>query len=121
MFGRDSDNGTIETNVRAGIRTSTSDPIYTKSYPYTSHLRTEVENQITQMLKDGKISPSKSPYNSPLWLVEKKPKPNGKKQYRLVVDFRRLNAVTIPDHTPSQTLILRSPNWEIVNTLPLWI
>lgn len=52
------------------------------------------------MLKDGVIRPSKSPYNSPLWIVAKKPKANGEKQYRIVIDFKRLNAVTISDAYP---------------------
>lgn len=32
--------------------------------------------------------------------MPKKPKPIGEKQYRLVIDFKRLNAVTIPDAYP---------------------
>lgn len=100
LFGAVSDCGIIETNVRAEIRTSTDEPIYTKSYPYPSHLRSEVETQVLKMIEDGIIRPSKSPYNSPLWIVEKKPKPNGEKQYRIVIDFKRLNAVTIADAYP---------------------
>lgn len=100
LFGPVSNSGIIETNVRAEIRTSTDEPIYTKSYPYPIHLKSEVEKQIAQMLKDGIIRPSRSPYNSPLWIVAKKPKPNGEKQYRIVIDFKRLNAVTISDAYP---------------------
>jgi len=46
------------------------------------------------------IKPSKSPYNSTVWVVPKKPKPNGENQYRMVIDFKRLNAVTIADTYP---------------------
>lgn len=63
---------TITTEVRAEIKTTTEEPIYTKSYPYPYHMRQEVEKQISQLLADGIIRPSKSPYNSPIWIVEKK-------------------------------------------------
>jgi len=59
-----------------------------------------VDRQIEELLRDGIIKPSKSPYNSPVWVVPKKPKPNGEKQYRMVIDFKRLNAVTIADTYP---------------------
>jgi len=63
-------------------------------------MRGEVDRQIYELLRDGIIKPSKSPYNSPVWVVTKKPKPNGEKQYRMVIDFKRLNAVTIADTYP---------------------
>lgn len=86
--------------MQAEIRTTTDDPIYTKSYPYPANMRAEVEKQIAQLLRDGIIRPSKSPYNSPIWIVEKKPDASGTKKYRMVIDFKRLNAVTISDTYP---------------------
>lgn len=80
LFGPVADSGVITTNVRAEIRTSTDEPIYTKSCLYPSYLRAEVENQIAKMLEDGVIRPSESSYNSPLWIVVKKPKPTEEKQ-----------------------------------------
>lgn len=59
------------TNVKAEIRITTSDPIYTKSYPYLVAMREEVEKQIKEFLCKGIICPSKSPYNSPVWIVPK--------------------------------------------------
>jgi len=64
----------VDTRVRAEIRTSTSDPIYTKSYPYPTNMRGEVDRQIEELLRDEIIKPSKSPYYSPVWVVPKKPK-----------------------------------------------
>lgn len=100
IFGPVSDSGTIDTTVLAEIRTTTEEPIYTKSYPYPANLRGEVEKQITELINNGIIRPSKSPYNSPLWIVPKKPSPSKEKKYRVVVDFKRLNSVTIPDAYP---------------------
>ena len=48
------------------------------------------------MLNDGIIRPSDSPYASPLHLV---PKP-GDKEFQICVDYRKLNASTIPDRYP---------------------
>lgn len=52
------------------------------------------------MLDDGIIRPSRSPYNSPIWVVAKKPDSQGNKQYRIVIDYRKLNAITIADRYP---------------------
>lgn len=63
-------------------------------------MREEVEKQIGQLLADGIIRPSKSPYNAPIWIVEKKTDASQVKKYRMVVDFKRLNSVTISDSYP---------------------
>lgn len=90
----------IKTSVEAEINISVDGPIYTKSYPYPASMRAEVERQIEELLAEGIIRPSKSPYNSPIWIVPKKPKPSGEKQYRMVIDFKRLNQVTVADAYP---------------------
>lgn len=100
VFGPLSANEMVRTTVRAEIRTSTDEPIYRKSYPYPPCMREEVEKEIKALLTEGIIRPSKSPYNSPIWMVSKKPKPNGELQYRMVIDYKRLNAVTISDAYP---------------------
>lgn len=100
LFGPLDDGQAAMTNVQAEIRTTTTEPVYSKSYPYPAAMRDEVEKQIGELLSEGIIRPSKSPYNSPIWVVPKKPKPNGEKRYRLVVDYKRLNAVTVPDTYP---------------------
>lgn len=100
LFGPLDDSQAATTSVQAEIKTTTSDPIYSKSYPYPAAMRDEVDRQINELLSEGIIRPSKSPYNSPIWVVSKKPKPTGEKQYRLVVDYKRLNAVTVPDTYP---------------------
>jgi len=41
------------------------------------------------------IQPSNSPWNAPLNVVSKKPDAQGKPQYRVCVDFRRLNQITV--------------------------
>lgn len=59
-----------------------------------------VEQQVKELLDQGIIRPSKSPYNSPVWVVPKKMDASGEKKYRVVIDYRKLNTVTVPDRYP---------------------
>ena len=70
------------------------------SYRYPPVHKAEVRRQINKLLESGIISPSSSPYNSPLWIVPKKADQNGIKRWRLVIDFRALNEKTIGDAYP---------------------
>lgn len=60
-------------------------------------LKKEVEKEINKLLVDGIIRPTKSPYNSPVWIVPKKAGASGKRKFRIVIDYKKLNAITIPD------------------------
>ena len=66
---------------------------YYRRYTREDHM--EIERQVQKMLQLGTIRPSKSPWASPVKLVDKK---NGEK--RFCVDFTHLNAVTIFDTYP---------------------
>ena len=54
-----------------------------------------LKEEIANMLKNGLIRKSFSPWSAPIVVVNKK---NGK--FRLCVDYRKLNAVTKPDAYP---------------------
>ena len=77
------------------IDTGTASPIrqHPRRLPYA--FREEVHSQVTDMLHQGVIQPSSSPWASPIVLVKKK---DGK--YRFCVDYRKLNAVTKKDAHP---------------------
>jgi hypothetical protein len=53
-----------------------------------------LQNQVKELLDRGMIQPSRSPYGSPVFLVKK---PGG--SFRLVIDYRRLNDITIKQET----------------------
>lgn len=52
------------------------------------------------MLDQQIIQPSTSPYSSPLWVVPKKLDASGQRKWRLVVDYRKLNEITVGDAYP---------------------
>lgn len=57
-----------------------------------------INSEVKKLLKDGIIKPSRSPFNSPTWVVDKKDiDAYGNTKKRLVIDFRKLNKKTIPD------------------------
>ena len=74
-------------------------PVYVPSYRLPHSQRKVAHNLVENMLTEGIIQESYSPWNSPMFLV---PKKDG--SYRAVVDFRRVNDVTVPDHYPLPVL-----------------
>lgn len=76
-----------------------TNPIYIPAYRLPHSQRQVVEEQIKEMLEQGVIENSRSPWNSPLFLV---PKKNG--QFRPVIDFRQVNEVTEDERFPLPVL-----------------
>ncbi|KAH8280173.1 hypothetical protein KR054_007456 [Drosophila jambulina] len=71
-----------------------------------------VNNEIKELLQNGIIRPSRSPYNSPTWVVDKKgTDDNGSKKKRLVIDFRKLNERTIADRYPMPSISMILANF----------
>jgi hypothetical protein len=70
-------------------------PVASRSYRYSPLLKTEIETQVNEMLQSGLIRPSSSAFSSPVLLVKKK---DG--TWRLCVDYRQLNALTIKSKFP---------------------
>jgi len=52
------------------------------------------------MIEQKIIWKSKSPYCSPIWIVPKKSDDSGKPKFRLAIDYRSLNKITIDDKFP---------------------
>jgi len=81
-----------KTSVVATIRTVRKEPIYAKLYPYQMGAADFDNSEIQDLLKNGIIQKSKSPYNNPIWVVDKKGvDESGNRKMRLVFHFRKLN------------------------------
>ena len=67
----------------------------TKLYPIPISLQDEVERQVQELLEDGLITRSWSPYAHPVVCVKKK---DG--DIRMAIDYRTLNDITVDDRYP---------------------
>lgn len=91
---------TSTVGIKHKINTNDNEPVYTRSYKYPHHFKKDVETQIKEMLENGIIRHSTSPYSSPIWVVPKKQDASGKRKVRVVIDYRKLNDKTINDKFP---------------------
>lgn len=82
------------TLVKHAIKTK-SEPIKQRFYPISPALQRYVNAELQEMLEQGVVEPSSSPWSSPIVMVKKK---DG--SYRFCVDFRKLNKVTERDAYP---------------------
>lgn len=85
---------------------SDSTPVNVKPYDRRSKWeKEEIENKVKKLIELGIVEPSRSPFNSPLHLVKKGTNKDGSIKTRLVVDFSKLNAITIPEHFPMYQIV----------------
>jgi hypothetical protein len=86
-------------------------PVHIRPYRYAPHLKDEIEAQVQDMLDNGLIQHSTSPFSSPVLLVKKKDK-----TYRFYADYRHLNVVTRKGQFPVPIIYgfldeLREASW----------
>lgn len=72
-----------------------AEPIKQRYYPVSPVVQKSINEELDNLLKNGIVEPSNSPWASPIILVRKKDN-----SYRFCVDYRRLNKVTEKDAYP---------------------
>lgn len=100
IFYREGEPLTFTNQVKHSIKLSDQNPVYTRNYRYPQIYRDEIQSQIQKMLDQEIIRPSNSPWSSPIWIVPKKLDSSGKRKWRIVIDYRKLNEKTIHDRFP---------------------
>ena len=81
------------------IHTKTDKTVSKPPYRQTQQMRAETERLTNEMLQNGIIRESNSPWHSPVVLGKK---PNG--EYRFAIGYRELNKITEPLSFPIPTL-----------------
>lgn len=77
------------------IRLIKNIPIKQRYQSYNPAMQAVIDDEVDEMLKQGVIEPSHSPWSSPIVVVRKK---DGK--HRFCIDFRRVNEITQKDAYP---------------------
>lgn len=81
--------------VEHRIKMKHNEPIKQKYYPRNPKLQQIIDEHVQEMLQNGIIEKSDSPYSSPVVLAKKE---NGK--YRFCIDFRKVNEASEKDAYP---------------------
>ena len=85
-FYREDENLSFTNKVKHAIHTQDDIPVYAKLYRYPEVHKREINRQIYEMLRQGIIRESSSPYNSTIWIVPKKLDATKIQKWRLVID-----------------------------------
>ena len=86
--------------VQHRIETGDARPIAVAPYREPHYQRDVLRKEIAELERQEIVRPSSSPWSAPVVMVKKKPSADGKEQWRVCVDWRRLNAVTKRDFYP---------------------
>lgn len=99
IFALETDKMTTNNFYTQKLRITDNVPTYVKNYRLPHSQKAEIQTQVDTLLANDLIEPSASNYNSPIILVPKPPL-NGKKRWRMCLDYRQVNKKLIADKFP---------------------
>uniref|UniRef100_A0A0A9X0W2 Retrovirus-related Pol polyprotein from transposon 17.6 n=1 Tax=Lygus hesperus TaxID=30085 RepID=A0A0A9X0W2_LYGHE len=100
IFHRENEPLSFTNQVKHVIKTSDETPVYARNYRFPEAFKNEVDIQINEMIDQGIVRHSNSPWNAPIWIVPKKMDASGIPKFRIVIDYRKLNDKTMEDKYP---------------------
>ena len=100
QFVLQADQFTCTNVLRHSINTINNNPVNESNYRYPVIHKDVINTETTNLKGNNAISTSNSLYNSPVWVVPKKPDSKGNKRWRMVIDYRTLNEKTVGDAYP---------------------
>lgn len=80
-------------------------PINVRPYRIAEAHRQEIGRQVSKLGQQGLIRRTLSPWNAPLLLVPKRTEGNAEKKWRMCVDYRKLNEITVKIVTPIPRIV----------------
>ena len=92
IFSKNKHDLGVAKDVLHNIDTGDNSPIKSRQIRRSQAGNTEVNQEINKLLEAGLIKPSKSPWLSPILIVNKKDGTN-----QVVIDYRHLNEITRKD------------------------
>lgn len=99
VFAMEQDKYSVNNFYKQKLRIKDDTPVYVKQYRLPKSHKKEINAQVKTLLENDLIEPSCSDFNSPLLLVPK-PELNGKKRWRMCVDYRLVNKKLVADKYP---------------------
>ena len=82
---------------RHEINLTNDKPVYVKQFPLSHKLKDIAIEETQKLITNDLVRTSKSAFNASAWIVAKKQLADGKKRWRLVIDYRKINEKTVPD------------------------
>lgn len=93
------DQMTVNNFYSQKLKLKAEEPVYIKNYRLQLSHKKEIDNQVNNLLKNNLIEPSMASYNSSVIIVPKKDT-DGKKKYRMCIDYRQVNQKLVADKFP---------------------
>lgn len=99
IFHLEGDKATVKNFYTQHLNVKYQNPVYIKNYRLPHTQKVEINKQVHELLENDLIEMCNSNYNSPLIIVPKK-STDGKKRWRMCIDFKTLNRKLVPDRFP---------------------